>query len=396
MPIKSISELAIGGRRLFVRVDFNVPLTPAGGVADDTRIRESLPTIKYAIEKGARLVLASHLGRPKGKPDPKYSLMPVAARLAEMLGIDVALTDEPVGDGARKVVADLRDGAVALLENLRFTPAEEANDETFARGLASYADVYVNDAFGTAHRAEATTHGIAKYAPVACAGPLLAAELDALGKALGEPKRPLVAIVAGSKVSTKLTILKSLAEKVDQLIVGGGIANTFMLASGLKIGKSLAEKDLIDEARTIISEARARGASVPIPSDVVTAKEFAATAKAETKAVDQVQDDDLILDIGPDTAKALAAQLEKAGTIVWNGPVGVFEFDQFGNGTKTLADAIANSSAFSIAGGGDTLAAIQKYGIHDKISYISTGGGAFLEFLEGKTLPAVEVLESRA
>jgi phosphoglycerate kinase len=291
---------------------------------------------------------------------------------------------------------EVQPGAVVLLENCRCNKGEKKNDDALAQKLAKLCDIYVNDAFGTAHRAEATTNGIAKYAPVACAGPLLAAELDALGKALGNPKRPLVAIVAGSKVSTKLTILKSLASKVDQLIVGGGIANTFMLASGLKIGKSLAEADLLDEAKAIIAEARARGASVPIPSDVVTAKEFAATAKAKTKSVDQVADDDLILDIGPDTAKALAAQLEKAGTIVWNGPVGVFEFDQFGNGTKTLADAIANSPAFSIAGGGDTLAAIAKYGIHDKVSYISTGGGAFLEFLEGKKLPAVEVLESRA
>ena len=336
-------------------------------------------------------MVTSHLGRPtEGAFKPEDSLAPVAKRLSELLGRDVPLVANWV-DGV-----EVQPGHVVLLENCRCNKGEKKNDDALAQKLAKLCDIYVNDAFGTAHRAEATTHGIAKYAPVACAGPLLAAELDALGKALGNPKRPLVAIVAGSKVSTKLTILKSLAAKVDQLIVGGGIANTFMLASGLKIGKSLAEADLLDEAKAIIAEARARGASVPIPTDVVTAKEFAATAKAETKAVDQVTDDDLILDIGPDTAKALAAQLEKAGTIVWNGPVGVFEFDQFGNGTKTLAEAIANSPAFSIAGGGDTLAAIAKYGIHDKVSYISTGGGAFLEFLEGKTLPAVEVLESRA
>jgi phosphoglycerate kinase len=287
-------------------------------------------------------------------------------------------------------------GQVVLLENCRVNKGEKANSDVLAQKMAKLCDVYVNDAFGTAHRAEATTHGIAKYAPIACAGPLLAAELDALGKALGNPKRPLVAIVAGSKVSTKLTILKSLAEKVDQLIVGGGIANTFMLAAGFQIGKSLAEPDLVGEAKAIIESARARGASVPIPSDVVTAKEFSAAAAAVTKPIAQIEADDLILDIGPQTARALASQLGSAGTIVWNGPVGVFEFDQFGNGTKTLAEAIAQSSAFSIAGGGDTLAAIAKYGIHDKVSYISTGGGAFLEFLEGKKLPAVEVLESRA
>src|SRR6266702_2581125 len=390
MRILKMSEVDLRGKRVFMRVDFNVP-TQAEKVSDDTRIRASLPGIREALGRSARLMLASHLGRPtEGKFDEKESLAPVARHLSGLLGQEVPLRRDWLNG------VTVEPGKAVLLENCRFNNGEKENDDTLSRKMAALCDVYVNDAFGAAHRAEATTHGIAKYAPVACAGPLLAGELDALGKALGEPKRPLVAIVAGSKVSTKLTILKSLAEKVDQLIVGGGIANTFMLASVLKIGKSLAEKDLVDEAKAIISEARARGASVPIPSDVVTAKEFAATAKAETKAVDQVQDDDLILDIGPDTAKALAAQLEKAGTIVWNGPVGVFEFDQFGNGTKTLADAIANSSAFSIAGGGDTLAAIQKYGIHDKISYISTGGGAFLEFLEGKKLPAVEVLESRA
>src|SRR5471032_1099134 len=386
-----IAEGKVSGKRVFIRADLNVPQDDQGNITEDTRVRASVPAIQQALAAGAAVMVTSHLGRPtEGQFKPEDSLAPVAKRLGELLGRDVPLIADWV-DGVQ-----VQPGQVVLLENCRCNKGEKKNDDALSQKLAKLCDIYVNDAFGTAHRAEATTHGIAKYAPVACAGPLLAAELDALGKALGEPKRPLVAIVAGSKVSTKLTILKSLAEKVDQLIVGGGIANTFMLASGLKIGKSLAEKDLVDEAKIIISEARARGASVPIPSDVVTAKEFAATAKAETKAVDQVQDDDLILDIGPDTAKALAAQLEKAGTIVWNGPVGVFEFDQFGNGTKTVADANADSSAFSIAGGGDSLAAIQKYGIHDKISYISTGGGAFLESLEGKTLPAVEVLESRA
>jgi phosphoglycerate kinase len=381
MKILRFSDLAAQGqargKRVFIRADLNVPQDDQGNITEDTRVRASVPAIRDALEAGAAVMVTSHLGRPtEGQFKPEDSLAPVAKRLSELLGRDVPLVANWV-DGV-----EVQPGAVVLLENCRCNKGEKKNDDALAQKLAKLCDIYVN--------------GIAKYAPVACAGPLLAAELDALGKALGNPKRPLVAIVAGSKVSTKLTILKSLASKVDQLIVGGGIANTFMLASGLKIGKSLAEADLLDEAKAIIAEARARGASVPIPSDVVTAKEFAATAKAETKSVDQVADDDLILDIGPDTAKALAAQLEKAGTIVWNGPVGVFEFDQFGNGTKTLADAIANSPAFSIAGGGDTLAAIAKYGIHDKVSYISTGGGAFLEFLEGKKLPAVEVLESRA
>ncbi|RAB75225.1 phosphoglycerate kinase, partial [Burkholderia multivorans] len=345
-----------------------------------------------ALEAGAAVMVTSHLGRPtEGEFKPEDSLAPVAKRLSELLGRDVPLVANWVENGV-----NVAPGEVVLLENCRVNKGEKKNSDELAQKMAKLCDVYVNDAFGTAHRAEATTHGIAKYAPVACAGPLLAAELDALGKALGNPARPLVAIVAGSKVSTKLTILKSLAEKVDQLIVGGGIANTFMLAAGLSIGKSLAEPDLVDEAKAIIDEARKRGASVPIPTDVVTAKEFSPTAAATVKPVADIEADDMILDIGPDTAKALASQLEKAGTIVWNGPVGVFEFDQFGNGTKTLAEAIAKSSAFSIAGGGDTLAAIAKYGIHDQVSYISTGGGAFLEFLEGKKLPAVEVLETRA
>jgi phosphoglycerate kinase len=386
-----IAEGKVSGKRVFIRADLNVPQDDDGNITEDTRVRASVPAIKAALDAGAAVMVTSHLGRPtEGQFKPEDSLAPVAKRLSELLGRDVPLAADWV-DGVQ-----VQPGNVVLLENCRVNKGEKKNDDALAQKLAKLCDIYVNDAFGTAHRAEATTHGIAKYAPIACAGPLLAAELDALGKALGNPKRPLVAIVAGSKVSTKLTILKSLAEKVDQLIVGGGIANTFMLASGLKIGKSLAEADLVGEAKEIIEQARTRGASVPIPSDVVTAKEFAATAKAETKPVADVADDDMILDIGPDTAKALAAQLETAGTIVWNGPVGVFEFDQFGNGTKTLAQAIANSSAFSIAGGGDTLAAIAKYDIADKVSYISTGGGAFLEFLEGKKLPAVEVLESRA
>ena len=391
----TVRDLDAAGKRVFVRVDFNVPLQD-GKVTDDSRIRAALPTIRHLQGQGAKVILASHLGRPDGKVSDSFRLRPVGERLSQLLGKTVPVTGDALGAGTEDAVKRMRPGEVLLLENLRFHAEEEKNDPKFAELLAAYCDVYVNDAFGTAHRAEATTHGIAKYAPVACAGPLLAAELEALGKALGAPKRPLVAIVAGSKVSTKLTILKSLADKVDQLIVGGGIANTFMLAAGLKIGKSLVEADLVEEAKAIIESAKARGASVPIPSDVVTAKAFSPTAEATVKKVADVEDDDMILDIGPDTAKALAGQLDKAGTVVWNGPVGVFEFDQFGNGTKTLAEAIAKSSAYSIAGGGDTLAAIAKYGIHDKVSYISTGGGAFLEFLEGKKLPAVAVLESRA
>lgn len=340
-------------------------------------------------------MVTSHLGRPtEGEFKPEDSLAPVAARLAELLGKPVKLVQNWV-DGNGEVSA-VKPGEVVLLENCRVNKGEKKNSDELAQKMAKLCDVYVNDAFGTAHRAEATTHGIAKYAPIACAGPLLAAEIDALGKALGQPARPLVAIVAGSKVSTKLTILKTLAGKVDNLIVGGGIANTFMLAAGLKIGKSLAEADLVADARTIIDLMAARGASVPIPVDVVCAKEFSATAVATVKDAKDVADDDMILDIGPKTAQMLADQLKLAGTIVWNGPVGVFEFDQFSNGTKVLAQAIAESKAFSIAGGGDTLAAIAKYGIADQVGYISTGGGAFLEFLEGKKLPAFEVLEQRA
>ena len=390
-----ISEGKLAGKRVFIRADLNVPQDDAGNITEDTRIRASVPAIQAALDAGAAVMVTSHLGRPtEGEFKPEDSLAPVAKRLAELLGRDVKLVQNWV-DGANLTNA-VTPGQVVLLENCRVNKGEKKNSDELAQKMAKLCDIYVNDAFGTAHRAEATTHGIATFAPVACAGPLLAAELDALGKALGAPKRPLVAIVAGSKVSTKLTILKSLADKVDNLIVGGGIANTFMLAAGLKIGKSLAEADLVGDARAIIDMLAARGASVPIPVDVVCAKEFSATAVATVKDVADVADDDMILDIGPKTAAQLAEQLKTAGTIVWNGPVGVFEFDQFGNGTKVLAEAIAASSGFSIAGGGDTLAAIAKYNIADKVGYISTGGGAFLEFLEGKTLPAVEILEQRA
>ena len=389
-----IAARQLQGKRVFIRADLNVPQDDAGRITEDTRIRASVPAIRQALDAGAAVMVTSHLGRPtEGELKPQDTLAPVAQRLSELLGQPVPLKQDWVDGGA---TADLAPGQVVLLENCRVNRGEKKNDEQLARKMAALCDIYVNDAFGTAHRAEATTYGIAQFAPIACAGPLLAAELDALGKALHQPARPLLAIVAGSKVSSKLTILKSLADKVDHLIVGGGIANTFMLASGLQIGKSLAEPDLVAEARAIIELMAARGASVPIPTDVVCAKAFAADAVATVKPVAAVEDDDLILDIGPDTAAQLAAQIAGAGTIVWNGPVGVFEFDQFANGTKTLALAIADSKAFSIAGGGDTLAAIAKYGIPDKIGYISTGGGAFLEFLEGKTLPAVDILLQRA
>jgi len=379
------------GKRVFIRADLNVPQDDAGKITEDTRIRASVPAIRQALDAGAAVMVTSHLGRPtEGELKPQDTLAPVAQRLSELLGRPVPLKQDWV-DGV-----EVAPGQVVLLENCRVNRGEKKNDEQLARKMAALCDIYVNDAFGTAHRAEATTYGIAQFAPVACAGPLLAAELDALGKALHQPARPLLAIVAGSKVSSKLTILKALADKVDHLIVGGGIANTFLLASGRPIGKSLAEPDLVAEARAIIELMAARGASVPIPTDVVCAKAFAADAAATVKPVAAVEADDLILDIGPDTAARLAAQIASAGTIVWNGPVGVFEFDQFANGTRTLALAIADSKAFSIAGGGDTLAAIAKYGIADRIGYISTGGGAFLEFLEGKTLPAVEILIQRA
>jgi phosphoglycerate kinase len=395
MRFNRLSDLTqnnqLSGKRVFIRADLNVPQDDAGNITEDTRIRASVPAIQAALAAGAAVMVTSHLGRPtEGEFKPEDSLAPIAKRLSELLGREVPLKQNWVNG------VDVAPGQVVLLENCRVNPGEKKNSDELAKKMAALCDVYVNDAFGTSHRAEATTHGIAKFAPIACAGPLLAAELDALGKALGNPARPLAAIVAGSKVSTKLTILKTLAAKVDRLIVGGGIANTFMLAAGLPIGKSLAEADLVSEAKAIIDMMSARGASVPIPTDVVCAKEFSANATATVKLANDVAADDLILDIGPQTAKLLASQLLDAGTIVWNGPVGVFEFDQFGEGTKTLAMAIAQSKGFSIAGGGDTLAAIAKYGITDKVGYISTGGGAFLEFLEGKVLPAVEILEQRA
>jgi phosphoglycerate kinase len=386
-----IDRHALKGKRVFIRADLNVPQDEAGNITEDTRIRASVPAIRAALDAGAAVMVTSHLGRPtEGEFKPEDSLAPVAARLAELLNRPVPLKRDWV-DGV-----EVAPGQVVLLENCRLNKGEKKNSDELARKMAKLCDIYVNDAFGTAHRAEATTHGIAKYAPVVCAGPLLAAELDALGRALGAPKRPLLAIVAGSKVSSKLSILKALAAKVDQLIVGGGIANTFMKAAGLNVGKSLVEAELVGEAKAIIEMMAARGAQVPIPVDVVCAKQFSPSAAATTKDVAEVADDDMILDIGPRTAAMLAGQIGDAGTIVWNGPVGVFEFDQFGQGTRTLALAIAGSKAFSIAGGGDTLAAIAKYGITDKIGYISTGGGAFLEFLEGKTLPAVEILLQRS
>ena len=379
------------GKRVFIRADLNVPQDDDGQITEDTRIRASVPAIRMALEVGAAVMVTSHLGRPtEGEFKPEDSLAPVAERLSELLGRRVPLISNWV-DGV-----DVGPGQVVLLENCRVNKGEKKNNDELARKLGALCDIFVHDAFGTSHRAEGTTYGIAQYAPVACAGPLLAAEIDAITKALANPKRPLAAIVAGSKVSTKLTILKSLANNVDQLIVGGGIANTFMLAAGLNIGKSLAEHDLVAEAKAVIDIMKARGAEVPIPTDVVTAKTFAADAVATVKKATDVADDDMILDIGPETAAKLAEQLMKAGTIVWNGPVGVFEFAAFENGTKTIAQAIANSSAFSIAGGGDTLAAIAKYGIEKQVGYISTGGGAFLEVLEGKTLPAFEILTKRA
>jgi phosphoglycerate kinase len=378
-------------KRVFIRADLNVPQDAAGNITEDTRIRASVPCIQMALNAGAAVLVTSHLGRPtEGAFKSSDSLAPVAKRLGELLGRDVPLVAHWV-DGVT-----VAPGQIVMLENCRVHVGEKKNDPALARKLAALCDIFVHDAFGTAHRAEGTTYGIAQYAPIACAGPLLAAEIDAISKALASPKRPLVAIVAGSKVSSKLTILQALSKNVDQLIVGGGIANTFMLAAGLNIGKSLAEPGLVEDAKAVIAAMKARGAEVPIPTDVVTAKTFAADAVATIKAATEVADDDLILDIGPETAKRLAAQLKAAGTIVWNGPVGVFEFAAFENGTKVIANAIAESSAFSIAGGGDTLAAIAKYGIEKQVGYISTGGGAFLEVLEGKTLPAFEILQKRA
>jgi phosphoglycerate kinase len=386
-----VAQGAVRGRRVLIRADLNVPQDEAGHITEDTRIRASLPCIEMALKAGAAVMVTSHLGRPtEGEFKPEDTLAPVAERLAQMLGRPVPLRSDWV-DGVT-----VSPGELVLLENCRVNKGEKKNAEDLSRKMAALCDIFVHDAFGTAHRAEASTYGVAQYAPVACAGPLLAAEMDAISKALAQPKRPLVAIVAGSKVSTKLTILQSLAKNVDGLIVGGGIANTFMQAAGLPIGKSLAEPDLLQEARAVMSAMKARGAEVPIPEDVVVAKAFRADAPATIKASSDVAEDDMILDIGPKTADKLAQQLMKAGTIVWNGPVGVFEFDAFAHGTQTIAKAIAASPAFSIAGGGDTLAAIAKYGIEKDVGYISTGGGAFLEVLEGKTLPAFDILSRRA
>jgi len=398
MKVKLLSDLAaaraLAGKRVFIRSDLNVPQDDAGNITEDTRIRASVPAIRMALEAGAAVMVTSHLGRPtEGEFKPADSLAPVARRLGELLGREVQLRADWV-DGV-----DVAPGQVVLLENCRVNKGEKKNSDELARKMAKLCDVYVNDAFGTAHRAEATTHGIARYAPVACAGPLLAAEIDALGRALLEPKRPLLAIVAGSKVSTKLTILDNLAQKVDLLVVGGGIANTFLLAEGMKIGKSLAEPDLVPECRKVLQTLAAKGGTLPLPKDVVVAKEFKADAPATVRRGDDVRDDEMILDVGPQTALELARVINSAGTIIWNGPIGVFEFDAFANGTHQMALAIAEATArgaFSIAGGGDTLAAIAKYNIGERVSYISTGGGAFLEFLEGKTLPAIEVLQQRA
>ena len=386
MKFKRLADLELRGKRVFIRADLNVPQDAAGAITDDTRIRASVPGIRLALDKGAAVMVTSHLGRPKeGVFDRKDSLAPVAGRLGELLGLDVEL----VSNWTERV--EVKPGKVVLLENCRFNVGEKADDEALSKKIAALCDVYVNDAFGTAHRAEATTHGVARYAKTACAGPLMAAELDALTQALSSPKRPLVAIVAGSKVSTKLTILAALAKKVDRLIVGGGILNTFLQAKGYPIGKSLAEAGLVDEARKIMA-----ATDVPLPEDVVVAGEMSARARESVTGVRGVAPDDMILDIGPKSAAALATILGEAGTIVWNGPVGVFEIDQFARGTETIGRAIAASKGFSIAGGGDTIAAINKFGLADRIGYISTAGGAFLEFLEGKTLPAVAALEARA
>ena len=403
MNVIRFSDLCVNGqvrgKRVFIRADLNVPQDDHGAITEDTRIRASVPCIQMALGAGAAVMVTSHLGRPtEGDFKPEDSLAPVAKRLGELLGRDVPLVANWVNsdDSASVAPIHIAPGQLVMLENCRVNIGEKKNTPELAHKLAALCDIFVNDAFGTAHRAEGTTYGIAQFAPIACAGPLLSAEIDAIQKALAHPKRPLAAIVAGSKVSTKLTILKALADKVDQLIVGGGIANTFMLAAGLKIGKSLAEPDLLEQAKAVMAAMKARGAEVPIPTDVVCAKTFASDAIATVKKATEVADDDLILDIGPETAAKLAAQLKAAGTIVWNGPVGVFEFPAFENGTRMIAHAIAESTAFSIAGGGDTLAAIAKYGIEKQVGYISTGGGAFLEILEGKTLPAFEILAKRA
>lgn len=385
-----MAELDLAGKRVLIREDLNVPIA-AGAVASDARIRAALPTLQMALAKKARVLILSHLGRPKeGRCEPQFSLAPVAARLSELLGRPVPLVKNWL-DGV-----DCAPGTAVLCENVRYNPGEKADDEQLSRRMARLCDVYVMDAFGTAHRAEASTHGVGRFAPLACAGPLLVAELEALERALLQPQRPLLAIVGGSKVSSKLTVLGALLEKVDMLIVGGGIANTFLAATGVPVGKSLCETEMLDMARSLIARAQARGAAIPLPTDVVVAPEFAATAHADVRAVDAVKPGEMILDIGPDSAERLCALIKSAGTVLWNGPVGVFEFDQFGEGTKAIAGAIASSRAFSLAGGGDTLSAIEKYGVADGISYISTGGGAFLEFVEGKTLPAVAMLEQRA
>jgi phosphoglycerate kinase len=391
MSFLRMNELDLGGKRVLIRADLNVPQDENGDITDDNRIRASLAGIRAAVDAGAAVMVMSHLGRPKeGQLRPIDSLAPVAARLGALLGTTVELKKNWV-DGV-----DVKPGQVVLLENCRVNKGEKSDDEALSRKLAALCDIYVNDAFATSHRAQASTHGVARFAPTACAGPLMSAELEALSRALSEPARPLIAIVAGSKVSTKLTVLDELARKVDQLIVGGGIANTFLLAKGWNVGKSLVETDLVAQARKIMDTAAERGANVPLPVDVVCAREFSADASACVKKVDEIEDGDMILDFGPESANRLAELMSKAGTIVWNGPLGVFEFDQFGEGTKTLAHAIAASKGFSIAGGGDTVAAIAKYGISAKIDYISTAGGAFLEFLEGRTLPAVEILERRS
>ena len=390
MKVLRMSDLALAGKRVLIREDLNVPVKD-GVVSSDARIRAALPTLRSAMQQGAHVIVLSHLGRPQeGKFESEFSLAPVAAKLTELLGKQVPLRKDWLGG------VDCAAGSVVLCENVRFNKGEKKDNEALARQMAALCDVFVMDAFGTAHRAEASTHGVAKFAPQACAGPLLVAELEALERALAKPARPLIAIVAGSKVSTKLQVLEALLDKVDKLIVGGGIANTFLAATGVNVGKSLCEKDMLDMARKLLDRARARGAEIPLPVDVVVAREFAATAHADVRPVGQVADDELILDIGPDTAEQFSAILQSAGTVIWNGPVGVFEFDQFGEGTKAIANAIASSKSFSLAGGGDTLAAIEKYGVEDSISYISTGGGAFLEFVEGKVLPAVAVLEQRA
>nr|VFJ46986.1 MAG: phosphoglycerate kinase [Candidatus Kentron sp. FW]VFJ56144.1 MAG: phosphoglycerate kinase [Candidatus Kentron sp. FW] len=389
MAVIKMTDLDLTGKRVLMREDMNVPIKD-GKISDDTRIRASMPTIKHALDAGAKVMLLSHLGRPKGGPDPKFSLKPVADYLSQLLGKPVRLEENWL-DGI-----ELEAGEVVVCENVRFNEGETKNDDELAKKMAALCDVFVMDAFGSSHRAHASTHGVAKYAPTACAGPLLAGELDALGKALDNPARPMVAIVGGAKVSGKLEVLDTLSKKVDQLIVGGGIANTFIAAAGNKVGKSLYEEDLVAKAKELSDAAKAKGGEIPVPTDVVVGKEFSESTPATQKKANEVADDDMIFDVGPETAARYVEILKKAGTIVWNGPAGVFEFDQFGEGTKAMGMAIAESSAFSIAGGGDTVAAVGKYKIADKVSYISTGGGAFLEFLEGKKLPAVAILEERA